>query len=140
MIKISILMFYRRILGMSWMITVNLILSAAYAIGSIIAILAGPVPLHYYWTQYIDPTGGYYRYNFYYFWLGNGISNVISDILIFLVPIPVVWSQNLRVRQKLIVSALLGLGIRSVLIVLKTRWIANKITVSSLQAVSDFTI
>lgn len=111
MIKLSILMFYRRILGMSWMITVNIILSVAYAIGSLIAILAGPVPIHYYWTQYIDPTGGYNRYDIYYFWLGNGIANVISDILIFLVPIPVVWTQNMRVRQKVIVSFLLGLGI-----------------------------
>lgn len=105
-------MFYRRILGMSWMITVNVILSSGYAIGSIIAILAAPVPIQYYWTQYMDPTSGHYRYNFFFFWLGNGIANVISDILIFLVPIPVVWRQNMRLRQKLIVSALLGLGVR----------------------------
>lgn len=93
------------------MVIANLVISVAYAIGSLIAILAGPVPLHYYWTQYIDASGGYYRYDFYYFWLGNGIANVISDILIFLVPIPIVWSQNMRVRQKLIVSVLLGLGV-----------------------------
>ncbi|KAJ5113910.1 hypothetical protein N7456_002444 [Penicillium angulare] len=111
LIKLSILMFYRRILGMNWMVIANLVISVAYAIGSLIAILAGPVPLHYYWTQYIDASGGYYRYDFYYFWLGNGIANVISDILIFLVPIPIVWSQNMRVRQKLIVSVLLGLGV-----------------------------
>ncbi|KAJ5224088.1 hypothetical protein N7468_008630 [Penicillium chermesinum] len=111
MIKVSVLMFYRRILGMSWMITANVILTVAYAVGSLIAILVAPVPIHYYWSQYMDPTGGYYRYNFYYFWLGNGIANVISDTLIFLVPIPVVWRQNLRLRQKLIVSCLLGLGV-----------------------------
>ena len=114
MIKLAILMFYRRILGMNWMIQANIGLSIAWAVGSIIAIPCAPVPISYFWTEYVDPTGGYYRYPFYNFWVGNGASNVLTDVLILLVPIPVVWRQNMRVRQKLIVSVFLGMGIRYV--------------------------
>lgn len=112
MIKIAILMFYRRILGMNWMIKANLVLSACWMVGSLITILCGPAPISYFWTEYLDPTGGHYRYPFYNFWVANAASNVFTDVLIVLVPVPVVWRQNMRVRQKLLVSILLGLGIR----------------------------
>ncbi|KAJ6171222.1 hypothetical protein N7470_000289 [Penicillium chermesinum] len=111
MVKVSVLLFYRRILGMSWMITANVALSAAWALGSIIAILCGPAPISYFWLEYINPSEGHYRFPFYNLWVSNAASNVFTDVLIILVPVPVIWRQNMRVRQKLIVSVLMGLSI-----------------------------
>ncbi|KAJ5095079.1 hypothetical protein N7532_007370 [Penicillium argentinense] len=110
-IKVSILMFYRRIFGMNSMIWTCLALSTAWVTGSMIALLACPDPIPYFWNQTVDPLGGRFRYNFYNYYIGNAAGNVVSDVFILLVPFPIVWRLKMRVTQKLMVSGVLLLGV-----------------------------
>jgi hypothetical protein len=104
-------MFYRRIFGMNWMIWTCLALSTAWVTGSMIALLACPDPIPYFWNQTVDPSGGRFRYNFYNYYIGNAAGNVASDVLILLVPFPIVWRLKMRVTQKIMVSGVLLLGV-----------------------------
>ncbi|KAJ5827699.1 hypothetical protein N7447_004462 [Penicillium robsamsonii] len=110
LIKFSILMFYRRIFGMNWMIWATLLICYGWCIGSMIAALCACDPISYFWTEITDPTSGSYRYNFYYYYIGNAAANVMTDILILLVPMPIVWNLQMRTMQKIGVCAVLLLG------------------------------
>lgn len=107
----TILMFYRRIFGMTRMNWVGMSLAIVWTLGSLIALLVCPSPVSYFWTESGDPESGSYRYSFYNYYMGNGASNIVSDALILLVPIPTVWRLQMRVSQKLLVSSLLFLGL-----------------------------
>ncbi|OQE28590.1 hypothetical protein PENSTE_c003G07442 [Penicillium steckii] len=78
-IKASILMFYRRIFGMNWMIWTCLMLSVAWLLGSMIALLVCPEPISNFWNEMVDHSGGRYRYNFLNYYIGNAAGNVASD-------------------------------------------------------------
>ncbi|KAJ5129257.1 uncharacterized protein N7515_005296 [Penicillium bovifimosum] len=110
LIKLSILMFYRRIFGMNWMIWTTLFISCGWAIGSFVAALCASHPISYFWTETVDPASGRYRYNFYYYYLGNATANVVTDVLILLVPIHTVWKLQMRTSQKIGVCGVLLLG------------------------------
>lgn len=58
-----------------------------------------------------NPDGGNYRYDVYNYYIGNAASNVVTDFLILLVPIPVIWRLRMRFTQKIMVSGVLLLGI-----------------------------
>lgn len=103
-------MFYRRIFGMNWTIWTTLVISYGWCIGSMIAALCACEPISYFWREIIDPTSGSYRYNFYYYYVGNAAANVVTDVLILLVPVPVVWSLQMRKTQKIGVCGVLLLG------------------------------
>lgn len=110
LIKVSILMFYRRIFGMNWMIWGCLIISGCWCIGSMIAALCACQPVSYFWNELTDPTSGRYRYNFYYYYIGNGTANMVTDVLILLVPMPIIWRLQIRTGQKIGVCSILLLG------------------------------
>lgn len=109
-IKVSILMFYRRVFNMNWMIWTCLIFSCCWCTGSMIAALSAPKPISYFWSEMINPSSGIWRYNFYYYYIGNAASNVILDVLIFITPIPVVWKLQMRTGQKIAICSLFLLG------------------------------
>lgn len=103
-------MFYRRIFGMNWMIWATLLISYGWCIASMIAAICSCEPISYFWNEIIDPTAGSYRYNFYYYYVGNAAANVVTDVLILLVPIPVIWNLQMRTTQKIGVCGVLLLG------------------------------
>ncbi|CAG8122282.1 unnamed protein product [Penicillium olsonii] len=110
LIKVSILMFYRRIFNMNWMIWTCLILSCCWCTGSMVAALSAPKPISYFWSEVSDPSSGIWRYNFYYYYIGNAASNVVLDVLIFIIPIPIVWKLQMRTGQKIAICSLFLLG------------------------------
>ncbi|CAG8037110.1 unnamed protein product [Penicillium salamii] len=110
LIKVSILMFYRRVFNMNWMIWTCLIFSCCWCTGSMIAALSAPKPISYFWSEMISPSSGIWRYNFYYYYIGNATSNVVLDVLIFMTPIPVVWKLQMRTGQKIAICSLFLLG------------------------------
>jgi hypothetical protein len=118
LIKISILAFYRRIFGRNWSIWICLFLTTGWTVGSMIALLVSSDPVAYFWTSTYDPKGGHYRYNFYGYYIGNAAANVVIDVLILLIPIPVVWRLKLRVTQKVMITSVFFIG---VLYVIKRR-------------------
>ncbi|KAJ5645745.1 hypothetical protein N7507_011756 [Penicillium longicatenatum] len=104
-------MFYRRIFGSSGSYWICTILASGWTMGSMIALLTCPTPVSYFWSEVSDPSGGRYRYDFYNYYLGNAASNVVTDFLILLVPLPVIWRLKMRFTQKIMVSGVLLLGI-----------------------------
>ncbi|OQD84546.1 hypothetical protein PENANT_c012G07020 [Penicillium antarcticum] len=92
LIKVSILMFYRRIFGMNWSIWACLFISYGWALGSMIATICVSDPVSYFWAQGKNTRTGKYRFNFYNYLIGNAATNVVTDALILLVPIPIALS------------------------------------------------
>ncbi|PWY89877.1 hypothetical protein BO70DRAFT_384888 [Aspergillus heteromorphus CBS 117.55] len=110
LIKISIILSYRRLFGMQWTMWACIILSLAYWVGCTAAFLSACQPISYYWSEYEDPWGGYKRYNLYPFYIGHAVANLAGDVLILLVPIPLVWRLQLRVAQKIQILSIFLLG------------------------------
>lgn len=75
-----------------------------------IAALCAPQPVSYFWSELTDPTSGRYRYNFYHYYIGNATANVVTDVLILLAPMPIVWQLQMRTGQKIAVCSLFLLG------------------------------
>ncbi|KAE8365612.1 hypothetical protein BDV27DRAFT_144277 [Aspergillus caelatus] len=109
-IKVSIILLYRRIFGMNWMMWVCLALSIGHGACCIIAFLCSCRPLSYFYTQFVDPSGGKCIINLYAFYLGNAATNVLTDVITLLVPIPIVSRLQIRPMQKVLISGIFLLG------------------------------
>lgn len=96
---------------MNWMMWVCFFCSIGFVVGTIVAFLCSPRPLSYFWTQFIDPTGGYYAYDLYKFYLGNAAANVTIDLMVLLVPVPIVWRLQLKTVRKILVCSIFLLGV-----------------------------
>lgn len=110
LIKLSIILFYRRIFGMTYSIWFCMFLTAGYFVSGIIAFLVCCRPVSYYWTQFTNPDGGRCVYDLYNFYISYAGVNVITDVAILLVPIPIVWKLQMRRTQKLLVCGILLIG------------------------------
>ncbi|CAL5867485.1 uncharacterized protein PFLUO_LOCUS1704 [Penicillium psychrofluorescens] len=110
LIKLSIILFYRRIFGMTKLMWFCIFLTVGYFVSCMIAFLVCCRPVSYYWTQYVDPSGGKCVYNLYPFYIGNAAANVTTDVIILLVPIPMVWKLQMKSTQKLLISGIFMLG------------------------------
>ncbi|PYH91603.1 hypothetical protein BO71DRAFT_401244 [Aspergillus ellipticus CBS 707.79] len=110
LIKISIILSYRRLFGMQWTMWACIFLAIGYWIGCTVGFLCACQPVSYYWSQYEAPLGGHRRFNLYPFYIGHAVANLAGDILILLVPIPLVWRLKLRVAQKIQILSIFLLG------------------------------
>ncbi|OQD90663.1 hypothetical protein PENANT_c001G09303 [Penicillium antarcticum] len=110
LIKLSVLLFYQRIFGMTKMMWFCVFLTVGYVISCYIAFLVCCRPVSYYWSQYIDPTGGKCIFNLYPFYIGNAAANVTTDVIILLVPVPLVWKLQMRTSQKFMLCGIFMLG------------------------------
>lgn len=110
MVKHSILLFYRRVFGPSYLYYVATSLTIIWAVGSFIAVLCAPVPISYFWTEVEDIHSGHWRFSFYKYYVGNAAGNIVTDFVVLLVPAWTIWNLKMRVAQKIMVSAVLLLG------------------------------
>ncbi|KAL2817986.1 hypothetical protein BDW59DRAFT_165692 [Aspergillus cavernicola] len=110
LIKLSIIFFYRRIFGMTSIMYLCAFLTLGYFVACTIAFTACCRPPSYYWTQFADPAGGHCVYDLYPFYIGNAAANVFTDLLILVVPIPLVWKLQMRRIQKILISGIFLLG------------------------------
>ncbi|OAT12111.1 hypothetical protein BDBG_07502 [Blastomyces gilchristii SLH14081] len=110
LIKFSILLFYRRIFGMNWTMWVCFFLSGGYYIACTVTLLVSCQPISYYWTQVEDAKSGRCLFHPHVFYLGNAAANVATDVLILLVPIPLIWRLQMPRTKKILVSSLFLLG------------------------------
>jgi hypothetical protein len=110
--KFSILMFYRRIFGDQ--IRISLWICSFFVIGYwvtvCVTILVACRPIPYFWTRYTDPTAVGTCIDVPSFFFGNGIAAMLIDVMILVVPIPVVNSLNMHRGQKKAVIGILLLG------------------------------
>jgi hypothetical protein len=108
--KLSILLLYRRLFPISnfvkrwWVVTA---FTVAYSIGGAFASLFQCSPLTSAWSLTVKAD---YCINTEKFYTANAALNVASDIMILILPIPIVWGLNTDVRKKVILTGLFSMG------------------------------
>ncbi|CAI7641208.1 unnamed protein product [Penicillium discolor] len=110
LVKISILLFYRRIFGMTYPIWFCMFLSVGYFFSGWITFLSYCRPVSYYWTQFEDPSGGKCVFNVYPFFITQAAVNMVTDVLILVVPIPILWNLQMKRAQKILLSGIFLVG------------------------------
>lgn len=74
----------------------------------LITTLTACIPLYAYWDIFL-PREGVYCHPQSFWWANTGM-HMVQDVLIFLLPMPVVWSIMLPQRQKLMLFVVFGCG------------------------------
>lgn len=108
--KLSILLLYRRLFPIAnfakrwWLVTGFTI---AYSTGGAFASLFQCSPLTSAWSLTVKAD---YCINTEKFYTANAALNVASDIMILVLPIPIVWGLNTDLRKKVILTGLFSMG------------------------------
>ncbi|KAK4506022.1 hypothetical protein PRZ48_003987 [Zasmidium cellare] len=109
--KTSILLLYKRIFGVyekfRKVIWAAIGLVVSYFIICTVLALAGCQPTSYFWNKHQPGK----CINEVQFFRWNGVTNLILDFVVLLIPMPMVWNLQLRLRQKLAFTAIFGLGL-----------------------------
>ena len=66
-------------------------------------------PVSFYWNQLAGDTLGF-CVNEYSFLAANAALNIASDIMILVLPMPIVWRLHIKKSQKLAISSIFLLG------------------------------
>jgi len=112
--KVSILLLYLHIFAFRWLRWCTQVMLGVVAITSIwnlVSTLTACIPLRAYWDMRVPATFCHVQN----VWWANLGMLMVTDFLIFLLPIPVVWSLKLPKRQKYILVAIFGLAFLYVL-------------------------
>ncbi|KAM0806082.1 hypothetical protein BDR22DRAFT_786932, partial [Usnea florida] len=110
-IKLSCLLFYRRIFGpsllMRRLIYAGIVFILATYIGLLLTSILGCLPVVKHWNPTVPghclPPGSTAY--------GSGALNVASDIFVVFLPLPALWHLNMRLSRRLKVMAVFGLGL-----------------------------
>ncbi|CAJ2507426.1 Uu.00g086120.m01.CDS01 [Anthostomella pinea] len=111
-IKLSVLLFYRRIFAIRAARLVNNVfigLTAAWGISFTFAVAFQCTPVSTLWEKFeyeYEP----YCVQVFPLYFGHAISDLILDVFIFILPIPHLWSLKMPQRQKLAVGGIFLLG------------------------------
>lgn len=112
LIKISICLFYNRIFPFrkfqvaSW-ITIALVLG--WAVGSVVYAFMQCRPFAYFWNP--DAPGGKCVANQVIPYVIIGATDVMIDIIIFILPLPMLWKLQVSPADKVALSCIFGAGI-----------------------------
>lgn len=110
-VKLSVLAFYRRVFP------VNTLRITSYALAGVIAIwwitvvlisILACTPISFNWDR-TQPGGHCLDPRI--FVIAISIPNIVTDITILLLPLPVIWRLQLHFKKKIAVSAIFSLGI-----------------------------
>ncbi|EGS17100.1 uncharacterized protein CTHT_0074290 [Thermochaetoides thermophila DSM 1495] len=108
--KLSILLLYIHIFAFKWARKAGIVLLVVVLIVSVYMMLCtftACIPLHSYWD--FRYTGKKYCHPQSIWWSNTGL-HMVTDFLIFMLPMPVVWTIKLPRRQKVILSFVFGFG------------------------------
>ncbi|OTB00859.1 hypothetical protein M426DRAFT_323974 [Hypoxylon sp. CI-4A] len=108
--KTSILLFYRRLFGTSWIWWIVVTLAVCHGLEVTVTWLSGCRPMAYYWKQYTDPTFQGRCINASVFYFVNGIIGLVIDISVLLVPLRTIYHLHMPMGQKALVYGILLLG------------------------------
>ncbi|EFX06590.1 pth11-like integral membrane protein [Grosmannia clavigera kw1407] len=111
--KISILLFYQRIFpsintAFRLSVMVGYFLSFSYPLIIWVTMANCCKPLSHYWNQFSGAKGKCIDVNK--FFLALGIINMLNDVIILSIPIPLILSLQLSLRKKVAVTGILLLG------------------------------
>lgn len=114
-IKLSIILLYTRVFSTAnttfrRCIYAAFFFTVALSVTFIVVILASCQPMQFFWTQYDGVSEGT-CINISAFFVAFSIFNVSLDVYLLVLPIPMVLKLHMSVRKKLIVCALMMLGI-----------------------------
>ncbi|KAI9804374.1 MAG: hypothetical protein M1826_004870 [Phylliscum demangeonii] len=112
--KISILLLYRRINpNANFRRAVHLVMAfcVAYSVAAIATVIFQCSPRRRYWIKALPGS----CINTLTFYKISGTINMLSDIAIFLLPLPMVWKVRLPRRQKLAIIGVLAIGLVTVI-------------------------
>jgi hypothetical protein len=113
LIKLSVLLFFRRIFRVRAFILVNNIvigLTIAWGISYTFALAFQCVPVSTLWDKFESEYINYQCVEVLPFYLSFAYSDLILDIIIFVLPIPHLWNLKLPQRQKIGVAFIFFLG------------------------------
>lgn len=108
-IKLTFLLQYHRILGTGQMrkvIMVAFVLIAMWSISQLLVVIFTCTPIHKFW---LPETPGTCIPNLP-FWYANAAGNIVTDVIVFILPLPVLGRLNLRKSQKLALIGVFSLG------------------------------
>lgn len=108
--KSSLLYLFYRIFGVSarftWFLWSAWTLVMIYFVAALSLAVGGCHPSSYFWDKSQQGTCidevNFFRW--------NGIVNMLLDVMVLVLPQPMVWRLNLRLRQKLILTSIFLLG------------------------------
>jgi len=125
--KISILLLYIHIFAFQWVRRSAQIIMAIVIITGLwnmCTTLTACIPLEAYWDLRVPATFCHVQN----IWWSNLGMLMVTDFLIFLLPIPVVWKLKMPKRQKYILLGIFGLGFMVCLVsILRVRYVADLI-------------
>ena len=119
--KISILLFYRRLVSGSisrvfyWTVIAIIISVIAYTITFEFTLIFGCQPMNAYWNE-VNPIwralneGKYHCLNEVVALLCANIISIIQDFLTFLMPLILFWNLRLPIRQKFVLGCIFSVG------------------------------
>jgi len=114
-VKLGILAFYYRVFVhpiFRKLVLATAAFVAAWGIGITVTLFLACRPLRSYWDVTV-PGKCLQMVNFVYF---TNISNLITDIWIFLMPVPMIWHLQLQTKKKLLLSFIFCIGLATCVI------------------------
>ncbi|KAM7194056.1 hypothetical protein V8F20_008152 [Naviculisporaceae sp. PSN 640] len=108
-IKMAFLFQYYRVFSSKRMrtyICLAGVLIIVWSISQILVVIFTCVPVHRFW---LPETPGV-CVELVPFWYANAAGNIVTDVIVFLLPLPVIKSLNLRKPQKILLLGIFGLG------------------------------
>ena len=111
-IKFSILFFYRRLFPVNKLRIATFALLgtiAALWITSALASILPCTPVSYNWDR--TQQGGHCLGNRGAFTIGVSVPNIVTDVLILLLPLPVIWKLQTHFKKKVALCGIFSLGL-----------------------------
>ena len=109
-IKISFLLLYRRIFVIQWFMRATLVVAAlvfAWSMAVTFSVIFECQPVGSYWQPLLQQ----HCIDSQKFYWANGISNLLLDVIILTLPIPVIWRLQMSLRRKISLTVIFALGI-----------------------------
>ena len=111
--KLSILFLYRRIFTIAWFRTVANVFIAiiiGWTVAFTVALIFQCSPVSAFWSNYEFLILPYCMPALLKFYLGITVSDFITDVLIVILPIPVLWKLKLPLRTRIATVGIFLLG------------------------------
>ncbi|BCS22383.1 uncharacterized protein APUU_30608S [Aspergillus puulaauensis] len=112
--KASLLLLYQRIFGIvktfRYALWTSWVLILSYFVACVIASIAGCKPPSYLWDRFRNPDtpGGCFDEVAFFRW--NGLANMLLDVLMLVLPLPMVWRMRMSRRQKFLLTGIFLMG------------------------------
>ena len=111
MSKISLTLLYRRIFILQWFnhaCWIMIFIFGGYALSTLFVDIFITIPINAQWNTSVEPrhkidTIVLYRVNAYF--------NIVTDVILFILPLTVVWRLQMSLARRLGLSAIFGVGI-----------------------------